>query len=383
MNIFLGVPFSSAARGFPTNTTFTTYGGMGTAGVLARTHTTHMSMVHYSRSASAFASGEEGVDVVLVSLARAPDGTLHLGASHGYALSAARRARCIVAEINALAPVVFGAPWPAELEIACSVDVAYPLTETTGSGISEMERSIAAHVAPLVANGACLQIGIGSLPSAVLTGLSDHRGLGIHSGMLTPGLWRLVESGVINNSHKAIDPGISVAGCVYGDASLYSAVHLNPIVSLRAPSHTHATSVIARLDRFTAINSALEVDLLGQVNAETVTARDGSRRDVGGVGGLNDFVRAAQCAAQGISVIALPSRQVRPDGTSGKARIVPVLTGPATVAASDADVVVTEHGVAHLRNATLDQRAHRLIAIAHPDDRPRLLEAAQRSKQIR
>ena len=119
MNIFLGVPFSSAA-GFPPNTTFTTFGGMGTAGVLARTHTTHMSTVHYSRCANGFTTGEEGVDVVLVSLARAPDGKLHLGASHGYALEAARRARCVLAEINAQAPVVFGAPWPADLRIASS-----------------------------------------------------------------------------------------------------------------------------------------------------------------------------------------------------------------------------------------------------------------------
>jgi len=160
-------------------------------------------------------------------------------------------------------------------------------------------------------------------------------------------------------------------------------VHLNPAVELRAPAYTHAASTVTRLVRFTALNSALEVDLLGQVNAETVTARDGSARHVGGVGGLNDFVRAAQYAAHGISVIALPSRQVRHDSTAGRARIVPVLSGPATVAASDADIVVTEHGVAHLRHATLDERARRLIAIAHPDDRPGLLGAARRSNQIR
>ncbi len=382
MNIFLGVPFSSAA-GFPPNTTFTTFGGMGTAGVLARTHTTHMSTVHYSRCANGFATGEEGVDVVLVSLARAPDGKLHLGASHGYALAAARRARCVLAEINAQAPVVFGAPWPADLRIASSIEVAYPLANTIDAGASEVERRIAAHVAPLVANGACIQVGIGSLPSAVLAGLRDHRALGVHSGMLTPALWQLVESGAIDNSRKAIDPGISIAGSVYGDAPLYSAVHLNPAVELRAPAYTHAASTVTRLVRFTALNSALEVDLLGQVNAETVTARDGSARHVGGVGGLNDFVRAAQCAAHGISVIALPSRQVRHDSTFGRARIVPVLSGPATVAASDADIVVTEHGVAQLRHATLDERARRLIAIAHPDDRPGLLGAARRSNQIR
>jgi acyl-CoA hydrolase len=382
-NLFLGVPFSFAAGGFPLGTTFTTFGGMGSAGRLARSHTSHLSVSHYSRSADGFVLGTEAVDVALVSLARAPDGSLHLGAAHGYALEAARRARCVVAEINALAPVVTGAPWPAELEIALSVEVAYPLTEMTDSGISEVERRIAAHVAPLVADGACLQVGIGGLPSAILAGLSGHRGLGIHSGMLTPALWQLVESGAIDNSRKAVDPGISIAGCVFGDAALYAAVHRNPQVGLRPPATTHAAPVIARLERFTALNSALEVDLLGQVNAESVMGRDGSPRHVGGVGGLNDFVRAAQCAAQGISVIALPSRQAAQDGQAARARIVPALSGPATVASSDADVVATEHGVAHLRNATLDERAHRLIAIAHPDDRAALLVAARRSGQIR
>ena len=381
-HVFLGVPFSDAAASFSSDTTFTTFGGMGSGGALARSHTVRVSMRHYSQCAQVFASGDEHVDVALVSLARAADGTLHLGAAHGYVLEAARRARCIVAEINTMAPVVPGAPWPAELDFDASVEVAYPLPEPAEARISDVERRIAAHVAPLVAHGACLQVGIGSLPSAVLDGLSDHRALGLHSGMLTPALWRLVERGVIDNSRKALAAGISVAGCVYGDAALYAAVHQNPLVSLRAPSCTHAQAVIAQLAGFTAINSALEVDLLGQMNAETVLTASGARRQVGGVGGLNDFVRAARHAPQGLAIVALPSRQATRDGTPGAPRIVATLGGPGTVAASDADVVVTEHGVAHLRHATLDQRARRLIAIAHPDDRDALTAAALRSGQL-
>jgi acyl-CoA hydrolase len=318
----------------------------------------------------------------MVSLARAPDGTLHLGASHGHALAAARRARCIIAEINASAPVVAGAPWPEDLAIHVAVDVDHALATPTVSAISEIERRIAAQVAPLVAQGACLQVGIGSLPSAVLAGLSDHRALGLHSGMLTPALWKLVQAGVIDNSAKSMDTGVSVVGCVYGDASLYAAVHMNPTVQLRDPGYTHASATLGQLRGFTAINSALEVDLWGQMNAETVTTPAGVRRQVGGVGGLNDFVRGARLAPQGQAVIALPSRQHTRDGTPGAPRIVATLSGPATVAACDADMVVTEYGVAHLRNATLDQRARALIAIAHPDDRDALRAAARRAGQI-
>lgn len=380
--VFLGVPFSDAGTYFSSNTRFKVFGGMGSAGALARTHKTLVSVQHYSQCQQAFVSGAEGADVVLVGLARSSDGKLYLGAAHGYVLEAARRARCIVAEINAAAPAVCGAPWPMDLHIDLIVETDYPLAKPAAISISEVERSIAGHVSPLVLPGACLQVGIGSLPSAVLAGLNSHRNLGLHSGMLTPALWHLIEQGVINNSSKAIDAGVSVVGCIYGDASLYAAVRSNTAFSLRPPDYTHAAATIAQLARFTAINSALEVDLLGQMNAETVLTPGGALRQVGGVGGLNDFVRGARHAAQGLSVVALPSRQATRDGTPGTPRIVAALSGPATVAAADADVIVTEYGVARLRDATLDERARALIAIAHPDDREALLAAATRSGQI-
>ena len=380
--VFLGVPFSNAGTCFSSRTRFKVFGGMGSAGALARTHTTLVSMQHYSQCQQAFASDAEGVDVVLVGLARSTDGQLHLGAAHGYVLEAARRARCIVAEVNASAPAVCGAPWPTDLDIDVIVETDYPLAQPVVSGISEVERCIAEHVSPLVMPGACLQVGIGSLPSAILECLNLHRHLGLHSGMLTPALWRLIEKGVIDNSAKEIDTGVSVIGCAYGDAPLYAAVHGNTALRLCPPSYTHTAATIAQLTRFTAINSALEVDLLGQMNAEAVLTSGGALRQVGGVGGLNDFVRAARHAAYGLAVVALPSRQLTRDGIPGAPRIVASLSGPATVAASDADVIVTEYGVAHLRHATLDERARALIAIAHPDDRDALVTAARRSRQI-
>ena len=377
--VFLGVPFSDAADGFPPATTLTTFGAMGSAGTLARRHAIRISTVHYSQCGDAFASGRAIADVVLVSLARDAGGRLCLGASHGHALDAARRARVVVAEINALAPAIVGAPWPDDIAITHRVETAYPVAVAPEPKVGEIERRIAAHVASLVADGACVQVGIGSLASAVVEGLRDHRFLGVHSGMLTPALHGLIASGAADNSRKEIDTGVSITACVYGDAPLYASAAANPALQLREPRYTHGREVIARLARFVALNSALEVDLLGQANAETAVQRDGRVRQVGAVGGLNDFFRGARAAPGGKAIIALPSRQPVRAGVdgSGPARIVARLSGPATVTASDADLVVTEHGIADLRDATLGERARRLIAIAHPDDREALAAAAQ------
>jgi acyl-CoA hydrolase len=378
--VFLGVPFSDAASGFAPAATFTTFGAMGSAGALARGRATRISTAHYSQCGDAFASGASAADAVLVSLARDAAGRLCLGASHGYVLDAARRARVVVAEINALAPAVAGAPWPDEIAIGHRIETSYPLAVAAEPRVSEVERRIAGHVAALVPEGACLQVGIGSLASAVVEGLREHRFLGVHSGMLTPALQALVESGGADNSRKEIDTGVSVTACVYGDAALYAAVHEHPALRLREPRYTHGREVIARLGRFVALNSALEVDLLGQANAETAIGSDGNVRQVGGVGGLNDFVRGARAAPDGKAIIALPARQPARAGVTGPgaARIVARLSGPATVAAADADIVVTEYGSAHLRHASLGERARRLIAIAHPDDRDALAAAARK-----
>lgn len=380
-SVFLGVPFAKTAASFAPATRLTTFGAIGGAGALAAKRPVRMLSTAYGAIGRLFSEGRERADVLLVGLARDSQGRLVLGASHGYVLDAARRCETVVAEVNAQAPAVRGAPWPDDLPIDVLVEVDEPLSVAPSVAATPVELAIAAHVAERVPDGACLQLGIGGMPSAVVAALHTHRGLGIHSGMYTPGLHRLVDRGAVDNTRKAIDPGASVTGCIYGDAALYRAVRDLSSLALRGPTHTHAADVIARLDRFTAINGAIEVDLLGQVNAETVRLDDGRLRYVGGVGGLNDFIRASRHARGGQAIVALPSRQALKPDAEGRVRfvprIVPLLSGPATVAASDADLVVTEEGVADLRETSIDERARRLIAIAHPDDRDALRAAAR------
>jgi acyl-CoA hydrolase len=362
-DVTLGVPFSMAAAALPAATLLTTFGGMGTAGALSRTHRLRISPVPYSRCGGVYESGQEAANLVLVSLVRGSDGRLLLAGSHGYILEAARRARHVIAEVNAQAPCIQGAPWPVDVRIDQVVEVDYPLSVAASSLAGEVESAIAAHVAALVPDGACLQVGIGAMPSAVLQALAAHRALGLHSGMLTDAVRALIESGAMDHSRKPEGSRFGVTGCVYGSASLYRFCDRHPALSLREPAFTHGAQVIAQLSDFVAINSAIEVDLLGQANAESVVTAEGSVRQIGGVGGLNDFVRASRLAPRGRAVIALASR------AGASSRIVARLGGPATVSACDADVMVTEYGVAHLRDATLDQRAARMLAIAHPDDR--------------
>lgn len=302
---------------------------------------------------------------------------MFLGASQGYIVDAARRARRVVAEINAQAPCVFGAPWPADIVLDAVVEVDYPVAHASDTVPGDAEVRIAAQVAGLVPDGACLQVGIGSLPSAMLAALADHRHLGIHSGMLTDAMHRLVLSGAIDHSRKPAGSRRTVTGCVYGSEALYRHVHLNPGVELRSPDDTHSAAAIARLPDFAALNSAIEVDLLGRMNSESVRGADGTVRHVGGVGGLNDFLRAARHAPRGQAVIALPARTAA--GAKGRARIVAQLSGPATVAAEDADVVVTEHGIARLRDAAGDVRVRSMLAIAAPEDRDALAAFARES----
>jgi acetyl-CoA hydrolase len=370
--VFLGVPFSEAATSLPANVEVTTFGGIGAASKLARSRALRYSLSHYGQCEDAFTSGALQCDVALVSLARSATGRLTLGASHGFILAAARSARLVVAEINGMAPAMAGAPWPDDIPIHAAAEVSYPLPIAPELRAGPAEDQIASHIASIVRDGACLQVGIGALPAAVLARLKDHRFLGLHSGMLTPALWTLMRSGAMDNSRKPIDTGIAIAGCAYGDAALYSAVHDDPSVQLREPGYTHAQRVIASLDDLVAINSGLEVDLLGQVNAEAVPAADGRWRYIGGVGGLADFMRGAKLARRGTGIVALPARQ--PDG---RPRIVARLAGPATVSAADADVLVTEHGVARLRDVPLDERVRRIVAVADPADREGLAQAAR------
>lgn len=372
LRLMLGVPFSQAAADLPEGCEITTYGGMGSAGVLARKRRVSISPLSYGRSEVVYSQGRWTCDVALVFLGRTPQGQLFMAPSHGPVLEAARKARHVIAQVSDRLPFVAGSLWPAELAPAAilpTTDGAWPLAEPEPG---DAEHAIARRVAELVPDGACLQVGIGTLPSAMLAALGSHRHLGIHTGMLSDALWRLVQSGAADHSRKTLDAGVAVTGSICGTDSLYAAVNCRVDVLLREPGYTHDPKVIAAQPDMCCLNSALEVDLLGHANAETVAGPDGRWRWVGGVGGLPDFVRAAVQAPRGQSLLALPSR------TGQQApRIVARLSGPATVPASDADIVVTEHGVARLRDASMDQRVHRMLAIAHPQDRQALTAQAQ------
>jgi acyl-CoA hydrolase len=372
LHVMLGVPFTLSAAALPPGCTLTTYGGMGSAGAIAQRRPVRFSPLPYSRAAAVYREGQWRCDVAVVALGRAPDGRLYLAPSHGAVLAAARQARHVLAQVSPCVPCLPGAEWPSDIPLAVVVEAADALPDVSEATPGPVERAIARHVAALVPDGACLQVGIGSLPSAVLEALGSHQHLGIHTGMFTDAQWRLVAAGVADHSRKVVDPGVAVAGAVCGSADLYRTVGGRDGIVLREPDHTHAAGVIARQPDMFCLNSALEVDLLGNVNAEAIVQADGRWRFVGGVGGLPDFVRAAQQAPRGRAVIALASRSPR-----GQPRIVARLSGPCTVAAADADVIVTEHGVAHLRDATLDERVRRMVAIAHPEDRAALLAQAR------
>ena len=367
--LFLGTPFSTEAAAFPASVRLEVFGGMGAAVGMARDRRLVVYPVHYSRTPELFTRDRLGCDVALVSLARHPvHGKLYLAPSHGYILEAAARARHVIAEINARAPCVRGAEWPEGLALDLAFEVDAPLATAPGASPGEVDRAIASHVASCVDDGATIQIGIGAVAAAVGAGLAERRRLCVHSGLFTESLWSLVRGGAVEP--RVVGEPLVTCSAVYGTPELYAEVHDRAAYRIAPPATTHGTPSLARLPRFTAINSALEVDLFGQVNAEFVGGRY-----LGGVGGLNDFVRGAMACPDGCSIVAIPSRRrTREREASG---IVAALSGPATVPAADADVIVSEHGVARLRGRSREERARALIAIAHPDDRDTLTRAAR------
>jgi acyl-CoA hydrolase len=259
-------------------------------------------------------------------------------------------------------PVTRGTPGIPLDRFAATVETDRPLAEAPDRAPDEIDTAVAAHVAGLVEDGDTIQVGVGSLPAAVLDGLSGHRDLGFHSGMMTDGVLRLVDKGVITGRRKEIDAGLVVTGTAIGGADLYSRLGEIP-VEFRPASYTHSARVLSRLGRLVSINSALEVDLTGQVGAEVAGGRY-----LGGIGGQADFSgAAARTGAR--SIIALRST------AGGASTIVAALRGPVTTARADVDVVVTEHGVAHLRGCPLSERAARLVAVAAPEHRDALLRA--------
>lgn len=229
---------------------------------------------------------------------------------------------------------------------------------------SAADVAVAAGVAELIPNRATVQFGVGGLPVAVCAALTGHAGLGLHSGVIPDAAVDLIESGVITNEYKGIDVGVTVTGGLFGTGRLNAFAHENPAIALRRATHTHSARTLAQLENLYTINSAVEIDLSGQVNSEIA----GSRY-VGAVGGQVDYVRGARLSPGGRSIIAMAS--ATPDGKHSK--IVAALGAkPVTTARSDVDLVVTEYGVADLWGRDMHARARALIAIAHPNFRETL-----------
>jgi 4-hydroxybutyrate CoA-transferase len=323
-----------------------------------------------------FTSGALPLDVVLMQVSP-PDahGFVSLGTTVDCTLTASRCAVTIIAEVNERMPRTHGDTFIHVNRISAFVETSRPLLEFPCDPSTDMHLRVARHVASLIPDGATLQTGIGGIPEAVLTCLGGRRDLGIHTEMLSDSVIPLVESGVINGERKTLHRGKAVAAFVLGTEKLFDFLHENPIFEFRSISYTNDPFVVARNDRMVAINSALQIDLTGQVCADSLGTRPYS-----GFGGQLDFIRGAARSRGGVPIIALPSTALH-DTVS---RIVPVLEPGAGVVTSRADVhyVVTEHGIAYLHGKSLRERAEALIAIADPRFRQELEDFAVRSHYL-
>jgi acyl-CoA hydrolase len=347
----------------------TSFGAMGNRAV-AKAGVLHVIPAHLSALNPWFENGLLRADVVFVQLS-APDenGQYSFGTAHDYASSAMRRARVVIAEVNDQLPWTFCEPPVEQARLDIVVRTSRRPGQMTAQPIEESEQQIARHVGRYIEDGSTIQIGIGALPDAVLAGVEDRRDLGIHSGLITDRVADLMIKGVVTNARKPLDTGITTSAILAGTNRLFNFAHKNSAVRLFSYAHTHNARLLCRLDKFVAINSAVEVDLTGQVNAEIA-----SGVYVGGTGGQGDFVRGAMMAARGHSIIALPA--TARDGTVS--RIVPVLKNvPVTTPRSDADIVVTEFGAAELRGQSIEERIRRMAAISHPSYREALQREAR------
>ncbi|MEO1988991.1 MAG: acetyl-CoA hydrolase/transferase C-terminal domain-containing protein [Martelella sp.] len=341
---------------------FISYCGSGSNRALANAGVLDILPVHYSRLPDLMTSGQLRIDAVFLQVSPPDEKGRHsLSMAREYLLPAIKHARVVIGEIQPDAPWTFGGPYMTERDFTALVSSDAKMPESRLRSIGPVEDAIGRNIASLIEDGATLQVGIGNVPDAALMALSDRRDLGIHSGAIGEGVAMLSRAGVITNSRKAIDTGVSIGGVLMGGSVLRSFAHRNPAIKLRGSDYTHDPMVLGRIERLIAMNSAIEVDLTGQINSETANGRY-----LGAVGGILDFTRAAGASKGGVPIIALPSTG------SGTSRIVPALSGPVTVPRSESCVIVTEHGIADLRGLSLSGRISRMIAVAHPDHREEL-----------
>ena len=317
------------------------------------------------------AAGHPRIDVVLLQVSGPDaDGNYNAGIGIECLREMIAGARLVVAQINPELPWTNGDTLIAGELIDILVPATHPVLELPAPRIGPVERAIAGHVARLVPDRATLEFGIGRIPEAVTASLGKKSGLGIHSGSIGDGVADLMIAGIVDNRHKEIDAGVTITLMLIGTRRLYAFADRNKLIEIRSPRYTHDALVLGNFRRFVAINSALDIDLTGQVNAETVAGRT-----VGLTGGQMDFVRAANRAPEGRSIIALPSTT----RDRAHSRIVARLPdGVVTTPRAEADCVVTEHGIAELRGRTLAERARALIRVADPAFRAELQRASER-----
>lgn len=325
--------------------------------------------VFLSEVSGLFRNGIMPLDVALVQVSP-PDkhGYCSLGVSVDVARAAVQTARHVVAQVNPAMPRTHGDGLIHVSDIDYAVEVHTPIHEVPPAETSDAEKRIGKYCAELIEDGACLQMGIGGIPNAVLHALTNHKNLGIHTEMFSDGVIDLVERGVITGANKRVHPGKIVSTFVMGSRRLYDFVDDNPLVAVLDVAYVNDTAVIRRNPRVTAINSAIEIDLTGQVGADSMGTRQYS-----GVGGQMDFIRGASLSEGGKPIIALPSIT-----STGISRISPYLRLGTGVVTTRAHVhyVITEYGVANLYGKNLRQRARLLIDIAHPSQRAMLEEKA-------
>ncbi len=306
------------------------------------------------------------VDVAIIQVSP-PDenGNCSFGVSCDFTKPAANLAKIVIAQVNDQMPMTYGDNFININDIDFIVEVSKPLLELTPPVIGDVEKAIGEHCASLIEDGSTLQLGIGAIPDAVLLFLKDKKDLGIHSEMFSDGIVDLYNSGAVNNSKKTLHPGKMVVTFLMGSKKLYDFVNNNPVVELYPVDYVNDPLTIMKNNKMVSINSALQVDLMGQVCAEAIGLKQFS-----GVGGQVDYIRGVSMAEDGKAIIAMPSTAAK-----GKlSRIVPFLDHGSCVTTSrnDVEYIVTEYGIANLRGKSLKQRAKALISIAHPDFRDEL-----------
>lgn len=359
-SVFLGVGFTqSFGVDAPENVAFTSYGAMGTIVPLSKVGRLQVDPTSYGALTRSFADRSRRADVVLLQLARDRDGRFNMSMAWDYTIEAARHARTVVAEVMDDLPLSTGGGLPADFRIDAMLESRRAPCEPPAARANDTSTRIGRNVAELIPDGAVLQIGVGALPDAILNELTEHRRLGLHSGVASDAVVALVECGALDNSSKPFDTGVSVCGSLFGSGRLRRFAHRNSQLRLESALYTHSFDRLASIPKLTAINSVLEVDLLGQVNSELLNGTL-----VGGIGGQGEFAAGAMASNGGRSILAL-------NATAAGGRVSRIVPRVAKVSAKaeTADIFVTEFGAADLRGIHGGERARRIISIAAPEFR--------------